>query len=189
MALQYAIPKTSTYLSTRNEFTAAFNVPTLGLYDFNTAANVRRPVLTLNTNAIYLINRIAIGGTIPLEEYLFNIVTLPLMFLEFTIENQRVYALQLPIVQFYDGLEAVSWFWTDKGGEELSMTLKTGQLSQDPFLVGTASVKINVSLSIFEINDNGFIQSFKNDDRSTKIGQSTHLQASNKFFINEGEFK
>lgn len=183
MALQYSIPKTSVYLQTTNQFNAAFNVPTPGLYDFNTVANTNRTVLALNTNAIYLINRITIGGTIPQEEYLFNLVTTPLIVLRFAKESQRVYPLRIPIVQFLDGLEAVAWFWTEQKDDILTMSITTGQLSQDAFLVGTASVNLNISLSIFEINDNGFIQQFKNDNNRTNIGNRTSLQSSNMFYV------
>jgi hypothetical protein len=55
------------------------------------------------------------------------------------------------------------------------MDLDIGQLSQDAFLVGVPSVKINVSLSIFEIADNGFVQMFKNPDNMSNIGARTNL--------------
>jgi hypothetical protein len=185
MGLLYQIPKTATFLNTSNTFTAGFNVPTPGLYDFNTAANDARPVISLNTNAIYLINRITIAGTIPQDEYLFNIVTLPRMILKFSIENQRVYSMSLPVVQFVDDLEAVAFFWSDKAGEKLTMSITTGQLSQDAFLVGTASVKLNVLLTIFEITDNGFINDFKRDNSITTIGKRTRNVPNNLMFVED----
>lgn len=187
MSLQYQVPKTATYLQTRNEFTAAFNVPTPGVYDFNVAGNLKRPVLSMNLNAIYLINRITIGATIPQDEYLFNIVTLPRIVLQFDIESQRVYPLSLPIVQFVDGMEAVAWFWTDKSNESLTMSLVTGVLGQDAFLVGVPNVKINVSMSIFEITDNGFIQDFKAANNRTFTGRQTSLTNSNFMYVEENE--
>jgi hypothetical protein len=183
MSLQYAIPKTATYLPTSNQFTAAFNVPTPGLYDFNAAGNLNRPVLAMNTNAIYLINRITVGGTISQETYLANLVTLPFMQLRFFKESQRIYPLSIPLNQFIDGQEAVAWFWTDKDGESITMSIPTGQLAQDAELVGVPDIKLNISLSIFEITDNGFIQDFKNNNSLTRIGQRTALKADNLFYV------
>lgn len=183
MSLSYSIPKTATYLPTRNEFTAAFNVPTPGVYDFNIAANQNRPVLNMNQNAIYLINRITIGGTISQEQYLSNLVLLPLMVLKFTKENQRVYPLSIPLVQFSDAQEAVAFFWTDKSDDALTMSIPTGQIGQDASLVGVPSVKLNISLSIFEITDNGFIQNFKNDNTAARTGNRTYLKNSNLVYV------
>jgi hypothetical protein len=184
MSLQYSIPKTATYLPTNNEFTAVFNVPTPGVYDFAAPANQSRSVLAMNTNAIYLINRITVGGTISQESYLGNIVTLPIMTLRYIKENQRVYPLSIPLNQFVDGAEAVAWFWSDKQDDGLTMSIATGVLSQDADLVGRPDIRITVSLSIFEITDNGFIQDFKQNNSLTRIGARTSLQAANLFFVN-----
>lgn len=183
MSLSYGIPKTATYLPTNNEFTATFNAPVLGAYDFNVAGNTNRPVLAMNTNAIYLINRITVGGTISQEQYLSNVNILPLMVLRFFKESQRVYPLSIPLNQFLDGSEAVAWFWTDKDGESLTMSVTTGRLNQDASLIGRVNVKLTISLSIFEITDNGFIQDFKNSNNLTRTGQRTHLQASNLMYV------
>ena len=178
--LTYKIPKTSIFLQTVNVFGAVFNNPTAGIYDFVKPSNLANPVLKMETNRIYLINRITIGGTIPQEEYLFNIVQLPKMLLQFSIENQRVYSNSIPIVQFVDGMEAVTWFWTDKGDESLTMSIIAGQLSQDSFLVGTQEIKLNITMSIFEITDIGFCQDFKRDNSETLIGGKSRMITNNK---------
>jgi hypothetical protein len=183
MGLSYSIPKTATYLPTRNEFSAAFNIPTLGAYNFAVVGNQDRPVLAMNTNAIYLINRITIGATISQENYLSNLLLLPLMVLKYSKEAQRVYPLSIPLVQFSDAQEAVAFFWSDKDGESLTMSIPAGILSQSAELIGVPSIKINISLSIFEITDNGFIQDFKNNNSISRIGQRSNLKAANLFYV------
>lgn len=185
MSLVYSIPKTAKYIQTSNTFTAAFNVPTLGLYDFNVAGNRAQNVtpVQLNRNSIYLINRVTVAGTIPQEEYLFNIVQLPVITLRFTVQAQKLYPLPIPVVKFQDEMEAVAWFYTDMDNNFLTMDLDFGQLSQDAFLVGVPNVKINVSLSMFEIADNGFVQAFKNPDNMSSIGYKTNLAHQEGSFI------
>lgn len=183
MSFVFQIPKTSQYIQTSNTFSAAFNVPTLGLYDFNVAGNQNQTVIPLNPNSIYLLNKVTIGGTIPQETYLFNIVTLPLITLNYKKEKQRIYQKPIPVVQFVDGLEAIAWLWTDQSDDDLEMSIKPGQLSQDAFLVGVTPIKINVSLSLFEISDNGFVQDFKNPNNLTGIGKKTNLHADSFVFV------
>jgi hypothetical protein len=177
MSLVYQIPKTSHFISTSNTFTATFNVPTIGLYDFAVAGNVGQVVIPLNLNSVYLLNRITIGGTIPQEEYLFNIVTLPLLRLRYLKENQSIYRSPIPVVQFIDGMEAVAWLWTEQSRDSLIMDLDIGQLSQDAFLVGVATVRINVCLTIFECFDNGFVQEFKKSNSNSRIGAQSNLSS------------
>ena len=186
MSLTYAIPKTSIYLQTSNTFTALFGNPTFGVYDFNRPVNAGRTVLTMQQGVIYLINRISVGGDISADEYLANLSTVPQIILQFQRENQRLYPMALPIVQFYDGWEAVAWFWSDIDGQTLNATLTTGILNQDAGLVGKPSVSINLSMSVFEITDNGFIQDFKNVNSLTRTGNRTNLQARQSFFVNTG---
>jgi hypothetical protein len=185
MSLQYSIPKTSIYLQTANIFTASFNVPVPGFYDFNIPANQNRNVLQMDKNAVYLINKITIGGSIAQESYLQNMVVVPSIVLKYSTEFQRVYNLSIPVVQYVDGLEAVAWFWTEKLNEMLTMTIDTGRLSQDAILIGVPSVSLNVTLSIFEIKDNGFIQSFKSDNHETVVGKNSNLKMSDLVFVKE----
>lgn len=178
--INFAIPKTSLYVDTLTTFKALFNVPTPGLYDFNVpATNKNLPVLALNPNTIYLINKISVGGTISQEEYLSNIVTVPVMTLGFLTEGQRIYPFPVPIVQFSDGLDATAWFMTDRTGETLTLSLLTGQLSQDANLIGIGSVSLNISLSIFQITDTGYIQEFKEENSRSRIGIRTGVKPIN----------
>jgi len=183
MPINYTIPKAAQWQQTANSFTATFNNPTLGVYDFNTAANVDRFVLALQQNRIYLIARLSIGGNIPQEEFLGNIATVPLLRLKFVKESQRIYPLPIPIMQYYDGLESLAWFWSDKAGEQLVASLNVGVLNQDAFLIGYSEIKLNVTMNIFEISDNGFVQDFKKSDVKTTIGKQNQVRSSNLVFV------
>jgi len=176
MSIVWELPKTSKYYQTSNKFTATFNTPTSGEYDFNISGNVNQPVLSMRKGSLYLINQITVGGTISQEEYLGNVVSVPLLLLNFQSESQRIYPLRIPVVQYVNALEASSWFSNDIDKNKLQATLNIGQLSQDAELVGVSSISLTLTMSIWEIIDNGFIQSFKKPTNRTDIGQRTAVQ-------------
>ena len=169
MSIQYTIPKTSRFLQLNAAVTALFNVPTLGKYDFNSQAAT---ILPLERNSIYLLERINVGGTIPEEEYLFAQSTLPEAVFFLTTSNIVVYPKPLPVVNFIDNQEVNAFFWSDQNNVSLQVKL-SGTLSQTPFLVGVASVKINIQCNVYEISDNDFVASFKAANQQTGVGFRT----------------
>ena len=148
MSIVWELPKTSKYYQTSNKFTATFNTPTSGEYDFNISGNVNQPVLSMRKGSLYLINQITVGGTISQEEYLGNVVSVPLLLLNFQSESQRIYPLRIPVVQYVNALEASSWFSNDIDKNKLQATLNIGQLSQDAELVGVSSISLTLTMSI-----------------------------------------
>jgi len=183
MSLEFTIPKTAIYIQTLSQFTANFNTPTGGKYDFNNAGNVNKKVLDLLSGSLYLITRVTVGGNISQEQYLGNIINVPMAKIQYQSEAQTVYPYPIPIVQFSDGLEAVSWFYSDRAGESLSMSLDTGLLNQDTSLIGVASVTLNISLTVFQITDGGYIQNWKGSNQQATIGARTTNTAPQKFFV------
>ena len=187
MSINYALPKTAHFWQTVNTFTAEFNkvngvVTGSGQYDFGQLINVGQVVLPLLKGAIYFVDTINVGGTIPEEEYFYNIVTLPLATLRSSIERQRIYRQSLPIVNYISNQQAAAWAWSQKDGDNLAMDF-TGVLAQNGDLVGVQFIKISVALNLYEITDNGFIQAFFADNSISGIGQQTGLENSNKVFI------
>lgn len=163
MAITYQLPKSARFYQTSNRFAATFNVPTLGVYDFATAANTGQTIISLEPNAIFFIDRINVGGTIAQEEYLNAVQTFPTATLRFFVENPRVYPLPLPILNYIDNQEAAAWVWSDKGGDRLIMDF-AGILAQTPFLVGVAAVTLAVSMNIYRVTDSGFVRAFRDAD-------------------------
>jgi hypothetical protein len=118
------------------------------------------PVIPLLKNNIYLIERINLGATMPEEDFLSAINTLPQVVFKFKQDSQIVYPLPLPLVNYIDNQEANAFFWSEREGDALYFE-PSGILNPVPSLVGVDSVDINLQLIIYEINDNDFSQRFK----------------------------
>jgi hypothetical protein len=175
MSLIFQIPKQSRFIQTVNVFPAAFNVP-LGQYGFALPLPiVPQVVLKLNTNSIYVIDRVNVGADIPENDYAENIDVLPRAALSFYIEGQRVYPLPLPLVNYVDNQECLAWVWSDKGGDQLMLSMTEGVLNQSSALVGRATIKMYISFNIYEISDNNFIQQFKGSSTSSAVGFSAPM--------------
>ena len=189
MSIGYVIPKTSRFVQTNSAFVATFNNPTLGKYDFAGAGGTSggtqlADILTMQANSVYFIERINIGGTIPQEEYLFGISTLPQATFFNATTKQQVLPQPIPIVNYIINQEVNSFVWTDNDGQKLQLRL-SGALSQTPFLVGQSTVTLNIALNIYDINDNAFIQQFKARNFHSRIGFGGHVmpKMSNSFHV------
>ena len=174
MSIGYVIPKTSRFVQTNSAFLATFNNPTLGKYDFAGAGGTPggsslADILTMQSNSIYFIERINVGGTIPQEEYLYAISTLPRATFFNATTKQQVLPQPIPIVNYIINQEVNSFVWSDCDGQKLQLRL-SGILSQTPFLVGNLTVTLNISLNIYDVNDNAFIQQFKARNYHSRIG-------------------
>lgn len=188
MSIQYQIPKDSHYLTTANIFTATFNIPTPGVYDFNAAGNIGQVVYLMQTDKVLLIERISIAGDITEDQYLEAINVFPQMTLRKSKTNEAVYIQSLPVLQYSDNTEIVAWSDSTKGGlqnrskmnspvvvgvdENLIMDF-TGVLNQTAALVGKNTIRIAINLSIYVISSTLFYQRFKD-----KLSGQTGLQMS-----------
>jgi len=170
MSIFYQVPQTSRFIPTANNFEAAFNVPTLGKYDFGIAGNAQQEIIPLQPNTVYLIERLRVAGTIAEGDYVESIDTLPLVSINRSIRDERVYSRPIPIVTYAEGWEVGAWVLSDKAGDLLTMTF-TGVLNQIPSTVGLASIRVSVSLSIFAVDSGWFNTHFRNE-LSPTIGQS-----------------
>lgn len=169
MAINYQIPQQSRYISTSTIFTADFNVPSPGYYDFNVANNQGIKVEPLNMGTVYLIERISIGGTLSEADYLASIIDFPLLSIKRSVSNEIVYKRPFPIVNYADGIEAAAWIHSDKSNDFLSLSF-SGILTQLPSMVGLSQVKIQVSLCIYAIDSQYYNASYR-DVQNITIGQ------------------
>lgn len=178
MSLIIEIPKQSRFIQTVNTFTAIFNSPLAGGYDFgNVALNQNQPVINLNQNSIYLIERINVGADIAELDYQTNIGLLPKTVLSYKIEGGRVYQLPIPLVNYVNNQEAVAWAWSDKYTDALLLSMPIGTLNQNAALVGRSEIRIFVALNIYEITDNNFVQQFKSSSTSSAVGFRSPMES------------
>jgi hypothetical protein len=183
MSLQLTIPKTSRFVQTNSSFLATFNAPTRGKYDFGVTAGGFQlaDILTMQSNSIYFIERINVGGTIPGEEYLFAIDTLPLATFFNAVTQQQVTPKPIPVVNYINNQEINTFVYTDTDGQLLQLKL-SGILKQTPFLVGIAALELNIQLNVYDITDNNFVQQFKSNNAGSRVGFGGSMRPMNNSF-------
>ena len=146
-------PNVARYQYTFNLFSATFNVPTIGVYDFGKAANNFQTVFLLEKNSIYLIDQISTGGNIPESDYFSSIKVTPQVFFSLKVtRGEPVFVKSFPVVQYLKGQEFTTVIKSEKGGDALQMSV-TGILNQTSNTVGITPINISVSLSVYEINE------------------------------------
>ena len=160
MSINYKIPRSSRFILTSNVFTAQFNVPLVGGYDWGILANVGQKIIDMEPGTIYLIERISVGCDMSEADFLEAITTLPLITLRESQSNEFVYKSPFPISNLIDDKDIVAWVWTDKGDEDLIATF-TGQLTQTAALVGRATLSFYINYSIYAIDDSPFSNKIK----------------------------
>lgn len=157
-----SIPQDSRFIQTSNKFTALFNEPTLGKYNFeNGAVNEYNTVLSnLQKNHIYMIEKYSFSATIPEGVFLEateNICTFQLFK---NTDKQVIYQAPIPLINYVDGLSCIGYFWTAQDEDQLVATFR-GLLQQPAALVGIGSIISQITLNIYEILDSDWIQDFK----------------------------
>lgn len=163
MSISYTIPKQGArYIPTSTLFEAFFGAVIPGRYDFTGTALCQNVVtIRLQPGSVYLIERVSVGGNIPEEDFFGSIVDFPKLTFKKSILREIVYREPLPISRYMDGLECSAWIKSEKGGDDLTLSM-SGSCIQLPSMIGIASLKLNVSLSIYAIEDQKFTAEFNN---------------------------
>lgn len=170
MSVNFQIPPQSRLIPTSTRFSAAFNTPTVGVYDFtNTAANSSVKVIDLLPSTIYFIDRISVGGNITEAQFLEAINQFCFLFVKKKLNNRNLYQTSIPIMNYIDSGELSNFFWTDKRNDELQITFQ-GVLNQLPSMIGISPVSIQVSFNIWAIDQSYFTGALR-DMLSPSIGQ------------------
>lgn len=170
MSISYQIPTQSRFISTSTIFTAQFNVPTPGRYDFNVPANQNISVIELLPGVVYLIERISTGGTLGENLFLESIDLFPELVIRRSLSGEIVYQRPIPIVNYADGIECSAWIFSDLGNlDNITLSL-SGSLVQLPAMVGIGEVRLQVGLSIYGIDSAYYNTSFR-DVQNISIGQ------------------
>jgi len=158
------IPKGSNYLQFVNRFVATFNVPTLGKYNFATAANTGQVILDLSEYSVYLIQNINFSATVPEGDFLTAINTVPTATIKRQVDGQVIYQKPLPLVSYLKSNEAIAYVWSKRKGDRLIVDF-AGLLNQPAPLVGLASVTAQLQLDIYQITDENWLQAFRTNTR------------------------
>lgn len=163
------IPKSSNYLQTVTRFTANFNVPSPGQYNFEVAGNTGVAILDINPHSVYIIDKINFSTTAPEEVYFSAINTIPTATLRKSKDAGVIYQRPLPLVSYLKANEAIAYFWTRQNADTLIVDFH-GILDQPAPLVGVASITAQLQLDIYQIMDENWCQLFR---AATRLTQQT----------------
>lgn len=159
MGVLHKLPDDSLFLPTVNLFSADFNVPTVGFYDWGVAANTNQNVLGISPGFLYYISIINFGASINEGTFLENVATIPRVQFLTKLSGKGLYGGGYPIANYLKNNDISAFFWTAQQNDALVATF-TGTLGQNASLAGVPSVRAHVSLNIFQIVDKAFIAKF-----------------------------
>lgn len=159
MSLVASFPHGSIFRPTSKIFSATFNTPTAGQYDFGIAANRDQELLSLNPNSLYYLSVLSFSANIPESAYLENISTIPTLNLFLKKSGAQIFGQGYPLVTYMQGIEVSAFFWTQQLGDTLIGTF-TGILDQNSSLSGVPTINSQCSLNVHEVTDREFIRNF-----------------------------
>lgn len=161
MEIQEKYMHKANFLSTSTLFSAVFNVPTPGRYDFaETPACQNVPVMALLPGTVYWIKRLSVGGNIPEEDYSGSIEVFPAITIRRQQRPEPVYRFPVPINKYIDSGNCEAWIVNDRINDQLTLSL-SGRCVQLPTMVGVTTLTLSVSFQIYGINDQGFMSEFR----------------------------
>jgi len=150
------VPHTAKFFSSSAKFEAIYNAITPGRYDFGKTVLCQNvDAFRLEPGSIYLIESISVGVNVPEEDYFGSIDLFPAVAFKYRIRGDGVYRDPMALTRYFDGFPCTAWVYSDKSDEFLTMSMN-GSCIQLPTMIGIASMKINVSLSCKQIDDQRF---------------------------------
>ncbi len=156
MSATFQIPDKSTLVPTTTIFSALFNNPTVGRYDFTrTAANRNVFCMNIRPRVIYFIDSYSIGANITEQQFLESITVFPQLQFTKLFDSQNLYRAPLQVVNFTDHGELSNFFHSDITGDQLLLSF-TGELRQLASMVGISPVRVQVSINIYQIEEQYF---------------------------------
>lgn len=153
------IPEDSFFIPTVNLFTADFNTPTPGYYDWGVTANENQEVLGISPGFLYFMSIMNFGATIDEGTFLQNVSTIPTV--QFLTKNsgKTLYGGGYPIANYLKNNDMSAFFWTPQRDDQIVATFR-GVLGQNAALAGVPSITAHVSLNMFQIVNKEFINKF-----------------------------
>jgi hypothetical protein len=151
-------------------FTATFNAPLVGGYDWNVVGNTNIPILRIQKNQLALIERYSFSATVNEGAFLDNVITVPTLAVRLPRENRLIYPNPIPLVNYVDGLETLIYAFADQA-QNLEGTFR-GQVGQGVALVGIPNLIAQVQFNIYMVKNLDWIDNFLG---RTEDGQAHNL--------------
>jgi hypothetical protein len=156
--ITYQLPRRIRFIPASAIFTALFNVPAAGKYDFNSQTQVFVPKLLPNT--VYMIDAFSVAGNVSSEDFLSAIENVPTLAIQKTLNNEQIFDGPIQIQNYSTDRQIVHFFKTGANNTGINATLK-GRLNQIPSFIGIPAISLSINLSIHAIDESGFEKMFK----------------------------
>lgn len=173
MSLPIKLPISARPTLTANIFTATWNAPTVGKYDFtNVAANQNQTVYTLTGSSIYIIERACFGTTLSeanFQESIDSTIGLPSLIFKTLKTGQQIFPRPLPFVNYLDNLELLLFIPSDQKDDQIVVSFEA-VLDQIPDTVGIDTIRAFVQLNIYEVDNTAWVRRFYHDQGHGRTG-------------------
>jgi len=156
--ITYQLPRRIRYIPASAIFTATYNAPTVGKYDF--AGQQKTFILKLLPHTVYLIDSISIGGTVSAEDYLAALDVVPVFTLRKSLDEEAIFDVPFPIQGFSTDRQIVHFFKTGQNNCGLIASI-TGTLNQTAPLIGISTISLSINFSIHAIDESSFEKTYK----------------------------
>lgn len=156
--ITYKLPRRIRYIPAAAIFTATYNAPTVGKYDF--AGQQQVFIAKLLPHTVYLIDSVSIGGNVSAEDYLSSIDSTPIFTLRKSLNNEAIFDVPFPIQGFSIDRQIVHFFRTGLNNVGLIADIN-GTLNQIAPFIGIAEISLTINLSIHAIDESGFEKEYK----------------------------
>lgn len=170
MSIIFNIPPQSRMINTSTVFSAVFNQYTPGRYDFASTPGCQNVnVIPIVPGTMYLIERMNAGGNVSEDNFLSSIVTFGKIALRKKLSVESVIAADIPLTNYFKGMETATWYYSDKAGDYLTMSM-SGVFGQTPDMVGLSPMQVQISMVIFAVESSYFNRFFR-DSLHRSVGR------------------
>ena len=156
--ITYPLPKKIRFIPASAIFTAVFNAPTIGKYDFYGQQKIF--VEKLLPNTVYLIDSFSIAGNIAQEDFLSSINIVPLLNFRKTLDSENIFDVPLQIQNYATDRQIVHFIKTGLSNCGLCASL-TGLLDQTPNIIGIPSIFLSINFSLHAIDASDFEKEYR----------------------------
>jgi len=157
--MNLTIPLSSIFRPVVNLFTATFNSPTPGVYDWAVAANTDQAVMTLTGHNLYYLALMNFSATVDEASYLENIATAPRVQFRSGQNKAALFGGSYPLAKFLTNNAIGAFFSSPQKSDTLTATF-TGVLNQSASLISFPTITAALAMNVFEITDRKFIDEF-----------------------------
>jgi hypothetical protein len=169
MSIIKEIPDGSRLMIVGGVFSATYNVPTVGRYNFTDEKDVNlnyknRGVnlgIELNPGALYYADKLSFSANIAESDFLETIdltdlENIPRFYMRTSVDLKSVYSYSSRIFKYYENFEIGQYFFNTNTKNYLLADF-SAKMKQNANMVGVTTIFAQLSMSIYEIVDTEFI--------------------------------